>query len=145
MLFLKIIFCIFISMKIVEETGSDKEFSGHQERPSFLSLSLTLIIFFSLFQFFELPSSANRLSVTEIKKSHLWWIRNHWEGSLMLEKTTASSLEGVTKRIIYLSSILTSAEEVRKELEVIFSLSFSFEEIKEKGWDYNGIMSVTIQ
>ena len=51
----------------------------------------------------------------------------------MLEKTTASSLEGVTKRIIYLSSILTSAEEVRKELEVIFSLSFSFEEIKEKG------------
>ena len=78
MLFLKIIFCIFISMKIVEETGSGKEFSGHQERPGFLSPSLTVIIFFFFFfQCFELPSSANMLSVTEIKKSHLWWIRNH--------------------------------------------------------------------
>ena len=42
----------------------------------------------------------------------------------MLKKATASSLEGVTKRIIYLSSILALAEEVRKEPEVIFSLFF---------------------
>ena len=50
MLFLKIIFCIFISMKIVEETGSGKEFSSQQERPGFLSLSLTLVVvFFSIF------------------------------------------------------------------------------------------------
>ena len=63
----------------------------------------------------------------------------------MLKKATASSLEGVTKRIIYLSSILALAEEVRKEPEVIFFSIFSFEEIEEKGWNYNGIMSVTTQ
>ena len=59
-------------------------------------------------------------SVTEIKKSHLWWIRNHREESLMLKKATASSLEGVTKRIIYLSSILTSAEEVSLVKAMVF-------------------------
>ena len=51
----------------------------------------------------------------------------------MLKKATSSSLEGVTKRTIYLSSILALAEEVRKEPEVIFFSIFSFEEIEEKG------------